>query len=716
LEKDFVLQIVANDIGIPQAILETHPTLPNQRVVMTTLVPKFHLKPHKCEIIFILDRSGSMKVKMRTLISAMKVFLKSLPLNCMFNICSFGFKYEFLWPNSQLYTEKTLDDAVAYVDRLDASFGGTETLDAVQAAFQGRIKYLPTEIMLLTDGDISAQQPMFDFLEEKTRSGEVRVFPIGIGNDVSSAFIEGVARAGRGFAQMVGNGEKFESKIVRMIKGAITPHINDFQLEVEYDDGSVDSVVNSLRELTINDWENAKHQDPPQQEFISLYDPEASDKNTESREPSSQDLQDRILKIDQPKILQAPSKISALFPFSRTCVYLILSPQVAHLIPKAVMLNGTSPAGPLKLKIPIQARDRPDEMLHQLAARKATQDLEEGRGWVSEIQIVSSSHSKQLLRDVEPIDYAALQKREAVRLGVEFQVGGKYCSFVAVEASETEFAKKRKQAIERSIGNNLNGDNDWDMIEAEEIARASVDQLDGRPRFSTGGQAPRMQLASRAATANYPPTVRFSSGGRSGGVGGGRGGGLNGGRGTNLGLGRGGAMRHRRIQESASPPGTLSKKLKIGIATASNTRVTYDEQHSGKAAKMENADEDLTDEQIVQHLIEKQNWAGLWEEWHGLPLFAKKNSIKVEKEEFAEMFQAAVTRMEDKKKRKIQGTVTQVLVTAVVVTFLEQHMTDLEGIWELVVQKARDWLDGNVDEKILEQAWSDAKRLVLEGK
>jgi hypothetical protein len=38
LEKDFVLQVVAKDVGIPQAILETHPTLPNQRALMTTLV------------------------------------------------------------------------------------------------------------------------------------------------------------------------------------------------------------------------------------------------------------------------------------------------------------------------------------------------------------------------------------------------------------------------------------------------------------------------------------------------------------------------------------------------------------------------------------------------------------------------------------------------------------------------------------------------------
>jgi hypothetical protein len=33
-----VLQVVANDMGVPQAILETHPTLPNQRALMTTLV------------------------------------------------------------------------------------------------------------------------------------------------------------------------------------------------------------------------------------------------------------------------------------------------------------------------------------------------------------------------------------------------------------------------------------------------------------------------------------------------------------------------------------------------------------------------------------------------------------------------------------------------------------------------------------------------------
>lgn len=76
---------------------------------------------------------------------------------------------------------------------------------------------MQTELMLLTDGDIWSQQQMFDYISNQTKTGDVRVFPIGIGGDVSSALIEGIARAGNGFAQMVGNNEKLDSKIIRMV-------------------------------------------------------------------------------------------------------------------------------------------------------------------------------------------------------------------------------------------------------------------------------------------------------------------------------------------------------------------------------------------------------------------------------------------------------------------------------------------------------------------
>lgn len=63
----------------------------------------------------------------------------------------------------------------------------------------------------------------------------IRVFALGIGGGVSSALIEGVARAGNRFAQMVRDGEKMDKKVVRMLKGALSPHVSDYSLEVKYE-------------------------------------------------------------------------------------------------------------------------------------------------------------------------------------------------------------------------------------------------------------------------------------------------------------------------------------------------------------------------------------------------------------------------------------------------------------------------------------------------
>lgn len=61
LEKDFVLIVRSKDAGVPKALLETHPTIPNHRAIMATLVPRFSLPPERPEIVFVADRSGSMR-------------------------------------------------------------------------------------------------------------------------------------------------------------------------------------------------------------------------------------------------------------------------------------------------------------------------------------------------------------------------------------------------------------------------------------------------------------------------------------------------------------------------------------------------------------------------------------------------------------------------------------------------------------------------------
>ena len=122
---------------------------------MATLVPKAPVKQSKPEVIFVADQSGSMKgPRTKTLVAALRVFLKSLPVGIKFNICYFGDSHSFLFPESRLYDQKTLEKALKSFDTLDGNYGGTETLSAVRASDNSRDNTQPLSIILATDGDI----------------------------------------------------------------------------------------------------------------------------------------------------------------------------------------------------------------------------------------------------------------------------------------------------------------------------------------------------------------------------------------------------------------------------------------------------------------------------------------------------------------------------------------------------------------------------------
>ena len=80
---------------------------------MATLVPKPPVKQSKPEVIFVADQSGSMRgSRTKTLVAALRVFLKSLPVGIKFNICYFGTSHSFLFPESQSYNQQTLEKAL----------------------------------------------------------------------------------------------------------------------------------------------------------------------------------------------------------------------------------------------------------------------------------------------------------------------------------------------------------------------------------------------------------------------------------------------------------------------------------------------------------------------------------------------------------------------------------------------------------------------------
>ncbi|KAL8803861.1 MAG: hypothetical protein Q9182_002917 [Xanthomendoza sp. 2 TL-2023] len=449
LDKDFVVIVLTKDTGMPKALLETHQSIPNQQAMLLTLVPKFSLPRSSPEIVFVADRSGSMQSNIPTLISALKVFLKSLPLGVKFNICSFGSKHSFLWPKSQAYSRDSVAEALAHVEGFDADCGGTETHSALAATIENRYQDIPCEVMLLTDGDIWNQEALFSYLNEQGKKSVagLRVFALGIGNGVSHALIEGVARAGNGFAQTVNNDEKLDSKVIRMLKGGLSPHTTDYSLEIKYGDADeefemVEKVTDALKVMLTEGAATAKPEVKENKKPVSFFDITAAQPGEEKPPSIDNDKADpfsHLPAISVPKTMQTPQSIPPLFPFSRTCVYLLFSS--VQKTPKSVVLRAKSEHGPLELEIPVENLSTPGHTIHQLAARKAIQELEEGRGWIYEARDGSAKAQEEpakLVKERYPGRFDEMVQREAVRLGVQFQVGGKWCSFVAVKDNDKE--------------------------------------------------------------------------------------------------------------------------------------------------------------------------------------------------------------------------------------------------------------------------------------
>ncbi|KAK7957350.1 uncharacterized protein PG986_006572 [Apiospora aurea] len=441
LDKDFVLQMTATEFGNPVAILEEHPSIPDQKAIMATLVPKFELAPEKPEVVFVCDRSGSMSDKIIDLKKALQLFVKSLTVGVKFNICSFGSRHSFLWNRSRTYDSASMAEAMQHIESFSANYGGTEMYAPIEQTITRRYQDMNLEVFLLTDGEIWDQDRLVQLINESVfaSNGAIRFFTLGIGPSVSHSLIERVARAGNGFSQAIGNSEEMGSKVVRMLKGAMFPHIKDCTMEVKYEaDQDEDfEVIETLKESLViqipetkeNQEETAAPKNP-----ISLFDPSVNDAapvlvtsgiNTGAVEKFS-----AIPPISIPKLLQAPHLIPPLFPFTRSTIYLLLSSETRT--PKSVVLRGTSRQGPLELEIPVSRLGEKGKNIHQLAAKKAVGELEEGRGWIFH----AKDSNGVLLKQRYEGRFPDMVEREAVRLGVAYQVGGKWCSFVAAPEGE----------------------------------------------------------------------------------------------------------------------------------------------------------------------------------------------------------------------------------------------------------------------------------------
>ncbi|XP_029964274.1 von Willebrand factor A domain-containing protein 5A-like isoform X16 [Salarias fasciatus] len=249
-DRDVEVLIYYKDAHQPTAVVEAGQasakpgTLMGDPVVMVSLFPEFPQSVMSSvascgEFVFLVDRSGSMDFPMnnndrnQTRISSAKetllLLLKSLPMDCYFNIYSFGSRYEHIFPKSVEYSQQTMEEALKRVGTMEADLGGTQILEPLKHIYeQPCIPSQPRQLFVFTDGEVGNTKEVIDLV--KKNSGSHRCFSFGIGEGASSALINGLAKEGGGHAQFITRSDRMQPKVMQSLRFALQPAVVDISI------------------------------------------------------------------------------------------------------------------------------------------------------------------------------------------------------------------------------------------------------------------------------------------------------------------------------------------------------------------------------------------------------------------------------------------------------------------------------------------------------
>jgi len=180
------------------------------------------------EYVFIVDVSGSMygfplgvsKRLIRGLVSSLR------PAD-RFNVMLFESSNAMLFSESVPATESNIQDALALIDKRQAS-GGTRMYPAIVNAMNFKeTEGFSRTFIIVTDGYVTVEKEAFNYI--RNNLNKANLFSFGIGSDVNRYLIEGLAHAGMGTPYIVTNetqADEIGKKAIREISQPVLTNIS----------------------------------------------------------------------------------------------------------------------------------------------------------------------------------------------------------------------------------------------------------------------------------------------------------------------------------------------------------------------------------------------------------------------------------------------------------------------------------------------------------
>jgi hypothetical protein len=304
--------------------------------------------------------------------------------------------------------------AVAHVADMSADMRCTEILKALESRVFAATLFPEhaRQVFLLTDGEVSNTDAVIAAVRKVAAT--TRVFAFGIGNGASRALVNGVARAGRGEAEFIAEGEAIAPKIMRQLKRAVQPSLRDVR-------------VDWIAQGTVLAAEAAPWVPPP--------------------------------------IFSGERFVSFAFFGAGT------------VLPDEVAVSGISPTGRIEavLKVPFEAARRGD-IVHRMAAKERIRELQEGgtgavapyarapriggskqerrtsggffsrifgtgRRSTADAQLASTEEEEMTRAATNTLTEDQIKTR-VIELGVKYSLATRHTSFVAIEYRENKVSSE----------------------------------------------------------------------------------------------------------------------------------------------------------------------------------------------------------------------------------------------------------------------------------
>ncbi|XP_043088389.1 von Willebrand factor A domain-containing protein 5A-like isoform X2 [Puntigrus tetrazona] len=250
-DKDVELFVYYENSHQPTAVVEAGSSVAQSGslmadpALMISLYPEFPASvmsslASRGEFVFVVDRSGSMDCKMHhgndaqmrieSARDTLLLLLKSLPMGCYFNIYGFGSHFESFFPQSVVYSEDTMEEALKRVKSMNADMGGTEILRPLKHIYsQPCYPDHPRQIFIFTDGEVWNTKEVLDLVKAHVYSH--RCFSFGIGEGASTALITGMAREGSGHAQFITGTDRMQPKVMQSLRFALQPAVDNISVD-----------------------------------------------------------------------------------------------------------------------------------------------------------------------------------------------------------------------------------------------------------------------------------------------------------------------------------------------------------------------------------------------------------------------------------------------------------------------------------------------------